>query len=355
MSTDGFLYDIWYVAALSRDLKPGDMVRKELLGQPVVLGRTKQGEAFALRDICPHRAAPFSAGRVLEDFEAGEGAVVECPYHGWRFRTADGVCAAIPSIATGQDFEAERIRVRRYPLRDQEGLIWIFVSADKRFQGEPDSEPPRYEPPGDARVRLEERAQFDCHVDHAVIGLMDPAHGPFVHRQWWWRSETSMHDKAKDFAPVDMGFQMVAHRPSSNSYAYKILGGAPTTEITFRLPGVRTERIRNEKNDVLGFTAVTPQNENATEIIQVFFWRSPVLSMIRPFMRPFVRAFLNQDGDMVNLQQEGLKYDPNLMLIDDADMQAKWYHQLKKEWGASRDADRPFANPVKPVTLRWRS
>jgi hypothetical protein len=43
------------------------------------------------------------------------------------------------------------------------------------------------------------------------------------------------------------------------------------------------------------------------------------------------------------------------MWIDDADRQAKWYHQLKREWAASRRERRPFVNPVEPVTLRWRS
>jgi hypothetical protein len=44
-----------------------------------------------------------------------------------------------------------------------------------------------------------------------------------------------------------------------------------------------------------------------------------------------------------------------LMLIDDADIQAKWYYRLKKEWATSRAEGRAFANPVKERTLRWRS
>ncbi len=31
-------------------------------------------------------------------------------------------------------------------------------------------------------------------------------------------------------------------------------------------------------------------------------------------------------------QQEGLSYHPALMLIDDADTQAKWYNRLKQEY-----------------------
>ena len=67
------------------------------------------------------------------------------------------------------------------------------------------------------------------------------------------------------------------------------------------------------------------------------------------------RAFLRQDGEMVNLQNQGLRYDPSLLWIDDADRQAKWYQALKKEWAAARKAGRPFENPVKPETLRWKS
>src|SRR5262249_24078938 len=117
-----FLENLWYMAALSRSLERGAMRREMLCGEPVLLGRTKDGAAFALRDICPHRAAPLSAGRI----RAGE---VECPYHGWRFRT-DGQCAAIPSVLQDQNIEVGKIRVQSYPCREQDGLIWVYMAAD---------------------------------------------------------------------------------------------------------------------------------------------------------------------------------------------------------------------------------
>ena len=67
-----FLKNLWYMAGLSSSLKPGALRREMLLGEPVLLGRTPEGRAFALRDICPHRAAPLSAGK----FQDGD---VECP------------------------------------------------------------------------------------------------------------------------------------------------------------------------------------------------------------------------------------------------------------------------------------
>jgi hypothetical protein len=54
-------------------------------------------------------------------------------------------------------------------------------------------------------------------------------------------------------------------------------------------------------------------------------------------------------------QQQGLRCDPPLMLIDDADTQAKWYYRLKREYRRARAEGRPFANPVAARTLEWRS
>ncbi|WP_348246236.1 hypothetical protein, partial [Salmonella enterica] len=37
----GFVLDTWYFAALSRDVKPASLKRHELLGEPVLIGRTR--------------------------------------------------------------------------------------------------------------------------------------------------------------------------------------------------------------------------------------------------------------------------------------------------------------------------
>src|SRR5690242_10570054 len=125
----GFLYGLWYFAALGSELKPGRLQRYEILGEPVLLGRTRGGDAYALRDICPHRAAPLSAGRLVKD---GADEAVECPYHGWTFRARDGACTRVPSMVDGQDLDPGRIRVRNYPVAEQQGLVWIFMAESAR-------------------------------------------------------------------------------------------------------------------------------------------------------------------------------------------------------------------------------
>ena len=323
----GFLSDIWYFVCLSKDLRPGKLTRYELQDEPVLLGRSNPGELFALRDICPHRAAPLSAGRFHQ--EASGATTVECPYHGWRFG-ADGACAAIPTLVDDRAMDVGRIRVRRYPVAECQGLVFVWVGA-----GEPTEPPPVFEGVVGGGAKLVDRMDFDAHIDHAVVGLMDPAHGPYVHQQGWWRSKHSQHEKAKRFEPRDQGFAMVRHEPSKNSRAYAILGGEPLTEITFRIPGMRWEHVTVGERQVLSLTCLTPVTATRTRITQVVWSDHPAFLFLRPFIAAGARAFLRQDGEMVNLQNEGLRYDPALLWIDDADRQAKWYQQLNGEWTAS--------------------
>ncbi|WP_409432430.1 Rieske 2Fe-2S domain-containing protein [Litorimonas sp. RW-G-Af-16] len=342
-----FVFDIWYFAGLSNDVARGQLVRREIAGEPITLGRNEDGTVFAMRDVCPHRAAPLSSGCL-------KSGTVECPYHGWRFGIEDGACQEIPALCEGQNMDTQKIKVRIFPTQENGALIWVYIAADKRFAGHPKISPPAF-PFATGRAVIDDNLTLNCHVGHAVIGLMDPAHGPYVHRQWWWRSEHSIHEKSKAFEPRERGFAMASHSPSSNSFAYKLLGGKPITEIAFQLPGIRTEEIKVGDKTVLSFTAVTPIDATHTQIRQIFFSDHLAFKMLKPIIASGARKFLRQDADMVDLQQMGLRHDPTLMLIEDADTQAKWYHQLKREWAKSRAEGREFKNPVKAKILRWRS
>lgn len=342
------LKDIWYFALPGAQLKPGGTKAKILLGEPVLFGRTKTkdgepGDVFAVRDICPHRGVPLSEGSF-------DGQEVQCPYHGWKFGPS-GQCTHIPSLVDGQDFDITKIKVRRYPVREQNGLVWIWMGKD-----EPDQEPPGLpELPADLRPTLTKAMLFPCNMDHAVVGLMDPAHVPFIHRSWYWRTgPIKLKTKSKEFGPSLYGFTMKRHKPAI-TLAYRILGAAPETEISFRLPGVRIEHIRIGRNSVWNFTAVTPIDDTQTEVSNLFFWTMPWLGLLKPIALFVMDHFLGQDRDILIRQQRGLKYDPTLMLIRDTDTQARWYYQLKNEYIRAREEGRPFVNAVKDTVLRWRS
>jgi phenylpropionate dioxygenase-like ring-hydroxylating dioxygenase large terminal subunit len=107
-----FVRNVWYVAALAREVTTEPLART-LLGDPVVIYRTEGGTPAILSDICPHRAAMLSRGRV-------EGEAIVCGYHGFTFDQA-GHCIRVP----GQARIPAQADVRCYPVIERWG--WLFV------------------------------------------------------------------------------------------------------------------------------------------------------------------------------------------------------------------------------------
>jgi phenylpropionate dioxygenase-like ring-hydroxylating dioxygenase large terminal subunit len=64
----------WHPVALESDVPDGTPLGVRLLGERWMIARLG-GLLVAMRDRCPHRLVPLSAGRIVGD-------QVECAYHG---------------------------------------------------------------------------------------------------------------------------------------------------------------------------------------------------------------------------------------------------------------------------------
>ncbi len=346
------LREFWYLALPGAELKPGRTRAQQVLGTPLLLGRTDSGAVFALHDVCPHRGVPLSYG----DFDGRE---VACCYHGWRFGP-DGRCTAIPSLVPGQDFDVGRIKTPSYPCREVQGNVWVFMgAADKgRTAGEAAALPeiPQVPDMGAAAPQISLSRHFPCHADHAAYGLMDPTHAAFVHTSWWWKKKArQLRQKEKHFEPAPLGWRMKRHRLPPENRTYRLLGNNVSTEITYSLPGVRIEHIQGDRHSAVALTAITPITAEATEVHQSLYWTPGWLAPFKPLAKLLAGIFLEQDLDMVVKQQEGLAHAPTLTLVDDADTQAKWFFRLKRAWLRAAEEGGDFENPLKEKTLRWRS
>jgi phenylpropionate dioxygenase-like ring-hydroxylating dioxygenase large terminal subunit len=351
---DGFLWDFWYPALRSEEITGRKLATAMLLEVPLVLGRTSEKKAFAMRDSCPHRGIPLSYGRF-------DGRALECSYHGWKFDACSGKCVEVPSLSTQDKLRVERIFAGHYPCEERDGYVWVYMTA-------PGSRTPANVPPAPELPVFSDKfkitrlaCDIPSHVDQGIIGLMDPAHGPFVHQSWYWRSRHSIHEKEKHFEPIPLGFRMSKHEPSSNSAPYKLLryfsGEATTTMIDFVLPNMRLEEIRSGLLWFSSRATVTPVRRDLSRIDFVAAWNLVRwMPLVVSIFRSFARKFLRQDQLTMIQQAEGLKYDPRLMLIDDADRPAKWYFALKANLLEARRSGAPMVHPMTgPVTLRWRS
>lgn len=347
----GFLWDFWYPALRSSEIRGSRLATAMLLEIPLVLGRTSDGRVFAMRDSCPHRGIPLSYGRF-------DGQTVECSYHGWRFEACTARCVEIPSLSRQDKLRVDRIFAGHYPCEERDGYVWVYMTAPRARTAEATPAAPAL-PVFSKKYKITHLAcELPSHIDHGIIGLMDPAHGPFVHQSWFWRSKHSIHEKQKQFEPIPYGFRMSPHSPSANSAPYQLLkkmtGEDVTTTIDFILPNMRLEQIHSGKYWFASRATVTPVRRDLCRIDFVAAWNVPFLPV--SIFRVFGKTFLRQDQETMIKQAEGLRHDPHLMLIDDADRPAKWYFALKTNLLESRRTGQPMQHPVNgPVTLRWRS
>src|SRR5216683_885212 len=347
----GFLWEFWYPAARSCEIRGRGLVKATLLEVPLVLGRTDDGKAFALRDACPHRGIPLSYGRF-------DGKSLECSYHGWKFDGCSGQCVEIPSLTSQDKLKVERIFAGHYPCEERDGYVWVYMNEEGTRLAETIPTAPALPVFSEKYKITHLSCKLPSHIDHGIIGLMDPAHGPFVHQSWFWRSRHSIHEKEKQFEPIPNGFRMSPHQPSANSLPYKLLkkatGEPVTTTIDFVLPNRRLEEIRSGKLWFCSQTTVTPVRRDLCRIDFVAAWN--LFFLPKPIFRAFGKTFLRQDQETMIQQAEGLKHNPRLMLIDDADRPAKWYFALKANLLESRRTGAAMVHPMDgPVTLRWRS
>jgi phenylpropionate dioxygenase-like ring-hydroxylating dioxygenase large terminal subunit len=354
-----FMWGFWYPALRSEQVLGRKLVRAILLDVPLVLGRDVAGQPFALRDVCPHRAFPLSFGQF-------DGNAVECAYHGWQFDAHTGQCRVIPSLTADSKLKCERIYAGSFPCAERDGYIWAFMTSpegralSRSQQSTLPAEPSL--PTFSERYKIAHLwADLPCTVDHGIIGLMDPAHGPFVHQAWWWRSRRSIREKSKQFEPIPNGFRMSPHPPSVNSAPYKILkllsGEPATTTIDFVLPNQRFELIRAGRYWLSSRTTVTPIRQDLCRLDFCAAWNIlpwfPIVSFIIHVLGP---RFIRQDTEVIEKQALGLKYGDRMMLVDDADRQARWYFELKSSYLESQRTGAPMRHPMDgPVTLRWRS
>ncbi len=98
----------WTDASSAADLVEDRPVRVDVAGQAVVLVRTGAG-LFAMGATCGHWGGPMEQGELLGD-------CLECPWHGSRFRLADGSVARGPATSPQLSYEVrtngDRVEVR---------------------------------------------------------------------------------------------------------------------------------------------------------------------------------------------------------------------------------------------------
>ncbi len=162
-----FVHNSWYVAGSAHEIRRENLLRRTLLGQPVVLFRTADGKAAALADRCSHRHAPLSLGSVV-------GNEIQCPYHGLRFDTA-GRCTLVPSQAA----IPSEANIRSYPVVERHRWVWLWMGDPAKADPAKIVDYPWVEDPA-WRTRGE-TLHFPGNYMMVIDNLLDLSHTTFLH------------------------------------------------------------------------------------------------------------------------------------------------------------------------------
>eukprot|EP00798_Chlamydomonas_sp_ICE-L_P010193 gene10193-8104_t len=143
------------------------IIRKDL-----VIWHSKEQGWAVMEDRCPHRLAPLSEGRIINDSLA-------CSYHGWQFG-ADRKCANIPQLKDcSKALCSSRSSALSYPCKEVDGLLFAFL--DTSPEGIAHSEASEPFIPQEA---LNNGGSWNSNdAIHMLEQTLDPTHGNFLHHR----------------------------------------------------------------------------------------------------------------------------------------------------------------------------
>ncbi|MEL7083150.1 MAG: aromatic ring-hydroxylating dioxygenase subunit alpha [Cyanobacteria bacterium J06597_1] len=154
----------WY--AVARDVEVGDRpLAVTLWHQSIVLFRDGDGVVRALENRCPHRQVQLSHGQVVGDR-------LVCAYHGWEF-DGEGRCVDVPYL--GEKQRLPRCGVRRYPVLEQDGFIWVFPGDVELAEGCRPLPLPEWEHLN--YIAAVTPVDVQAHFSFLIENLMDMYHG----------------------------------------------------------------------------------------------------------------------------------------------------------------------------------
>lgn len=126
------------VAHVSQIPAPGDFLNLDLLGEPLIAVRGKDGSVRVLSRVCPHRSmdimpAGFGydghgpAAARPGDPGCGHTRIFLCPYHAWTFEL-DGRLKACPEMHQAENFARDDFALKSFRCELWAGFV--FVNLD---------------------------------------------------------------------------------------------------------------------------------------------------------------------------------------------------------------------------------
>jgi len=263
-------YKHWWPVQFVYNLDDDRPNRVELMGEFFAVWKSPNGKWVAMRDMCPHRMAPLSEGRIEED------GTLMCSYHGWRFNDC-GKCVKIPQADDASAHETAcnnpRSAAKMFPCKVSGTVLWIwpdasesaFAEAESTSTGVPDAYTEYLEEQMAKGDTTEFFSEFPYDYEILMENLVDPSHVPFSHHG-------TPGAKRSDAVPLNMK-PVDASWPSSRDAVVYSDARNPRARIEVldnRFISYETESSDPDRSNFVFFNLASPIRDGRS---RVFFFR----------------------------------------------------------------------------------
>ena len=301
------LKDFWYPVCQSHQLKNKPLARM-LFSLPLVLFRNEAGRALAFFDLCPHRNAPLSAGKITKK------GLLECPYHGWRFNSL-GACVMIPGYHQSQ--QQTMAQLISYETIEQRDLVWVRLCSGSHASKTP-YYLPDYEAAGVVNGCNEEL--IEANFKEVLDNFVDSMHPHFVHKGIMY------DDKKRQKLNVKVGtiYKLYAEkeiiglealfeneRINMGSNIFNMIAPKDPVEHYERYfkPLIhQAEYNYKNKIKVIVTFILSPETESTTRVFSKYTIKSRLPKLLTKFLlKKVLVKLLKQDKQILKMQTEAIK------------------------------------------------
>lgn len=276
----------WQAIAIADEIKRKRPYKIWLDNLPWVLFRDDQGQARMMSDICPHRMASLSEGKIIQ----GE---IQCPYHGWQFNH-QGICTRVP----GLDQQAcDKPLLSTKTLMEHQGLIWACDSPG-------DFSAPLAAANDTAQDAFFLQANLQSDLLTLIENFLDAFHTHFVHAGLI-RHDNSRQTIQARVKPLDDGIEVIySGEKNQNGILSRWFEPERGQSFArFRLPNFAEIEYRSRDNRLsllVSLWAVKAKDHHLSVITRVATAKGMCPAWLKHFfLRRFARVILKQDQQIV--------------------------------------------------------
>ncbi|MBP7175251.1 MAG: aromatic ring-hydroxylating dioxygenase subunit alpha [Thermoclostridium sp.] len=160
----------WYAILPSKQIKENKIIAVKRMNIDLALFRNAKGEIACVEDLCSHRGAALSKGKLI-------GNCIQCPFHGLEF-DKNGKCTFIPANGKSSTADLSRYNVRHYPVKESNGIVYVWYGDVEKTT---EQVPFFYNFVDDSYSYSEIEDHWNSHYSRCIENQLDVVHVPIVH------------------------------------------------------------------------------------------------------------------------------------------------------------------------------